>query len=158
MNPTAAKIEVSVPNRSKRPAATSREFGTDRRLIAAEARVSTIGNANSHRQVATSTSSADRNMPSTPPPAATADQIPIALERSWSGKEAVITDSVTGMISAAPTPLSIRAASITSTVGARVAAMLAIPNTASPAIKTGLRPHRSPAAPSGSSIAARVSV
>jgi hypothetical protein len=70
----------------------------------------------------------------------------------------VITASVIGMIIAAPTPLSSRAVIIISVEVARPAAALAVPNTTRPASSTGLRPHRSPTAPSGSRSAARVIV
>lgn len=63
-----------------------------------------------------------------------------------------------GMIIAAPTPLSRRAASMIPVLVARPAAALASPNRTRPAIRTGLRPQRSPTAPSGSSSAAMVMV
>lgn len=69
-----------------------------------------------------------------------------------------MTARVMGMIVAAPIPPATRAAIMTSAVGARPAAMLATPKTTSPAISVGLRPKRSPIAPSGSSSAARVRV
>lgn len=69
-----------------------------------------------------------------------------------------MTASVMGMMIAAPTPLSTRAASITSVDGASPAAALAAPKTARPVSSIGLRPTRSPSEPSGRSSAARVSV
>jgi hypothetical protein len=95
-------------------------------------------------------------MPSSPPPPATPVHTPIARPRSFSGKAEVMTASVTGMIIAAPTPLSTRAVSMTAADGARPATTFATPKMARPASSTGLRPHRSPTAPSGSSSAARV--
>nr|WP_298329871.1 hypothetical protein [Haloactinopolyspora sp.] len=97
-------------------------------------------------------------MPRMPPPPATAVHIPIALERSLAGKDEVITDRVTGMIIAAPMPLSKRAASMTPMTGVTAAATFATPKSVNPVIRTGLRPSRSPAAPSGRSSAARVRV
>ena len=48
--------------------------------------------------------------PSTPPPAATPAHVPTALPRSSGGNTVVITDSVTGMTNAAPTPIRMRSA------------------------------------------------
>jgi hypothetical protein len=80
------------------------------------------------------------------------------LARSFAGKVEVMTASVTGMIMAAPTPERNREASIISEVAASPAATFATPKTARPASSTGLRPRRSPSAPSGRSRAARVMV
>ncbi len=50
------------------------------------------------------------NRPRTAPPPATPTQTPMAFGRSSTGKEVVITDSVVGMIAAAPMPISARSA------------------------------------------------
>lgn len=47
-------------------------------------------------------------MPRSPPPPATAVQIPIACARASVGNDDVMTESVTGMIIAAPTPATTR--------------------------------------------------
>jgi hypothetical protein len=158
ISPSTATTEVAEPTLSNRWAACSREFGTDRPISATETRTSATGRAKSHRQVATSTSSADRYMPRMPPPPATAVQTPMPLDRSASGKVEVITARVTGMIIAAPTPARNREASITSDDSARPAVRFETPKMVRPASSTGLRPHRSPSAPSGRSKAARLIV
>lgn len=158
MSPTTAMTEVSAPAVSKLCSATSREFGTERSAMTIATTTRATGSTKSHRQLATSTRAADRNMPSTPPPPATPVHTPMARPRSPSGKVEVMTARVTGMIIAAPTPLSRRAASMTSAEVASPAAAAATPKTARPVISTGLRPHRSPSAPSGSRSAARVMV
>ena len=57
------------------------------------------GNHSSSRPVA--------KRPRTAPPPAMPTHTPMACGRSSSGKEVVMTDSVVGMIAAAPTPISI---------------------------------------------------
>lgn len=69
-----------------------------------------------------------------------------------------MTARVTGMIIAALTPAATRAAIIVPAVGASPATTLAAPKTTNPAISMGLRPRRSPMAPSGSNSAARARV
>ncbi len=97
-------------------------------------------------------------MPRMPPPPATPVHTPMALPRSSSGKLEVMTDSVIGMIIAALTPAATRAPIITAADGASPATTLAVPKRISPVISKGLRPKRSPIAPSGSSSAARARV
>lgn len=97
-------------------------------------------------------------MPRMPPPPATPVHTPIALPRSCSGKVEVMTASVIGMIMAALTPAATRAAIITPADGASPATTEATPKTVRPVTSAGLRPSRSPRAPSGSSSAARVRV
>ena len=100
----------------------------------------------------------DTNSPIKPPLPATPAQMPIAWPRSSSGKLEVMTDSVTGMIMAAPTPARTRAAIMTPTDGASPATRLAAAKRPRPASSTGLRPQRSPMAPTGISSAARATV
>jgi hypothetical protein len=88
-----------------------------------------------------------------PPPPATPVHTPIALPRCSSGNVLVMTASVIGMIIAALMPAATRAAIITPADGASPATMLAAPKMISPVISMGLRPSRSPMAPSGSSAA-----
>lgn len=157
-SPTTATTDDSEPTTSNPYRDASREFGMDRSAMTMATTTSTTGRTNSHRQLARSTRTADRYIPRMPPPPATPVHTPIALERSSSGKVEVMTARVTGMIIAAPTPLRKRAASMISDDVARPAAALAAPKTTRPASSTGLRPHRSPIAPSGRSNAARVMV
>ena len=118
----------------------------------------TMGNANSQRQVTTSTMNAETNMPIMPPPPATPVQMPIAFAFSSGGNVEVMTDSVTGMIIAAPTPASARAAIIISVDPLSAPPRLAAMKTPRPMTRTRLRPHRSPIAPIGISSAASASV
>lgn len=133
-------------------------MGTDFTVVTSATTISAVGSANSQRQSAMSTKSAERNMPRMPPPPATAVHTPMALPRRSSGKVEVMTARVIGMIIAAPTPLIARAAIMTSALGDSAATTFAMPNNVSPAVNMGLRPRRSPIAPSGSSSAARVRV
>ncbi len=95
------------------------------------------------------------NRPRTAPPAATPTQVPTALPRSSGGKIVVITESVTGMMSAAATPMPARIAISASGEWTNSAANDTLPKRASPAANRGLRPKRSPSAPAGRSSAAK---
>ena len=75
--------------------------------------------------------------------------MPTALPRSSGGKIVVITDSVTGITNAAPTPITTRSPISASGVLTNIAASDASPNSASPTARIGLRPKRSPIAPAG---------
>jgi hypothetical protein len=91
------------------------------------------------------------------PTAASAAQIPIALPRSSAGKTLAMIDSVAGMISAAPTPISARTAITCPAVSATRAPRLATPKIAMPACRASLRPNRSPSVPNTSSSPANTS-
>jgi hypothetical protein len=82
---------------------------------------------------------------------ATAAQAPMALGRSSSGKMLLITDSVVGMIPAAPTPIRARAAISSVALPANAAHREPAPNTASPASSARRRPKRSPRLPAARS-------
>ena len=69
----------------------------------------------------------------------------------------MMTDRVTGMIMAALTPATTRTTIMNVEEGASAAAAVATTNTARPASRTGLRPQRSPMAPTGISMAASAS-
>ena len=101
---------------------------------------------------------ADTNRAIMLPPPAKPAQMPIALALSSGGKLDVMIDNVTGMIIAAPTPAMTRATIIIAVVVASSEPTVAMANTARPASSTGLRPNRSPIAPTGSSSAARATV
>ena len=101
---------------------------------------------------------ADTNIAIMLPPPAKPAQMPIALALSSGGKLDVMIDSVTGMIIAAPTPARTRATIIIAVVVASSEPTVAMANTARPASSTGLRPKRSPIAPTGSSSAASATV
>ena len=70
MNPTTAIMDVSAPTRSNLCSDTSREFGMARSAMGRAARTRTTGRTKSHRQLATSTRTADTNIPRMPPPPA----------------------------------------------------------------------------------------
>ena len=95
-------------------------------------------------------------MPS--PSADTPAHTPIALPRSTGFvKTFVRIESVDGMISAAPAPMSARNAMSSETDDENAAAADAVPNTASPAVSAPRRPKRSPRLPAVSSSPAKTS-
>jgi hypothetical protein len=74
-------------------------------------------------------------------------QIPMALTRSPRGKTPVMTESVEGMISAPPTPISARAMISWEAEEAYAPSRLAPANTPSPSWRNRFLPKRSPSAP-----------
>ena len=80
------------------------------------------------------------NRPRTAPPPATPTQTPIARGRSLSGNDVVMTESVVGMIAAAPTPISARAPMSWTGSFVSIARLAAMPKTPSPTISRPLRP------------------
>jgi len=84
----------------------------------------------------------------TPAPANPA-QMAMALARSRGGKTLATIERVAGMIMAAPTPMTARAAMRCHGVVAMLAARAAAAKTTSPAWSRPLRPNRSPRAPMG---------
>jgi hypothetical protein len=79
--------------------------------------------------------------PSATPTPAVAAQMPIAVARSRSSVNTLTSsESVAGMMNAAPAPITARAAISASTPPAYAAAADATPNTASPASSVRLRP------------------
>ena len=142
-----------------KPASTcSREWGTTTTVPAKATAATVTGKANTHGQVLLSMIAAEMNRPMIPPAPATPAQVPTALARSWAGKLVVMTDRVTGMIMAAAMPAATRRAMRASGVVTNAEAALAAANRARPASRIGLRPHRSPIAPTGISRAARARV
>ena len=142
-----------------KPASTcSREWGTTTMVPANAMTAMVTGNANTHGQVALSMIAAEMNSPMIPPAPATPAQVPTALACSWAGKLVVITDRVTGMIIAAATPATIRRVISASGVVTNAEAALVAANRARPTSRMGLRPHRSPIAPTGMRRAARARV
>ena len=120
--------------------------------------MSTIGRLNSQRQVKKSTMTADIHRPRMPPAPANPAQMPMALGRSSTGNDEVMTDNVTGITMAAPTPAKVLVAIMKPVLGAMAAPKLATANTVKPVSSTGRRPHRSPMAPIGMSRAANARV
>ena len=79
---------------------------------------------------------------------ATPDQIPIAIARSrGTVKTLVMIDSVAGMMSAAPRPITARAPTSWLTPLENAAAVDATPKITRPTVSAPLRPKRSPSAP-----------
>ncbi len=157
-SPPMANIDRMEPTVSKRCSACSRELGTWPSVMNSDTATSNTGRPNSQRHDSTSTAKDETNRPTSPPLPATPAQMPMAWPRSSSGKLLVITDRVTGMIMAAPRPARIRAAIISPVEVANPAPRLAKAKTQRPATSTGLRPHRSPIAPTGMRSAARATV
>ena len=89
--------------------------------------------------------------PTIAPELATPAQMPIALLRSFFGKAAVNSDSVAGMMNAAPTPATARATMICTGLSKIVGANEATAKIASPTSNAPRRPYRSPSAPAGNS-------
>ncbi|MNS65769.1 hypothetical protein D3C72_989500 [compost metagenome] len=116
--------------------------------------ISTIGtltrNTEPHQKC--SSSAPPSTGPKAAPPEATEAQMPMARARSFSSQKlSRISDSVAGIIMAAPTPSSARAAISMPALGAKAAASEAPPNTARPAMNRRLWPRRSPSVPMPSS-------
>ena len=88
----------------------------------------------------------------------TAPQIPYAIPRLAAGTAAVSRVSVSGIMMAAPTPWTARAAISESMPGAMAAAADAPVKTVMPTRKSRRRPNRSPRAAPNISSTAKVSV
>ena len=84
--------------------------------------------------------------------------MPIAQPRRSGGKAVLSTASAIGMIVAAPTPCTARAAINASAVGDSAHAADAAANNASPAANTRRRPNRSPSADAVNSSTAKLRV
>jgi hypothetical protein len=96
--------------------------------------------------------------PKIAPELATPAQTPTALLRSDFGTAAVNSDSVAGMMNAAPTPAMARATMICAGLSKRVGESDAIAKMAGPTSSAPRRPNRSPIVPAGSSRHASTSV
>ena len=97
----------------------------------------------------------EASSPITAPPAATPTHVPTALPRSSGGKIVVITDSVTGITNAAPTPMQrAQPDQLAGACRGRAPRARRARRATSPAMRIGLRPKRSPIAPAGRSSAA----
>ena len=152
-----AVAERSVPTRSSRGGLVSRVAGTIASVPSSATVARTTLRTKIDCQGSHSSSTPEASRPSTPPPAATPTHVPTALPRSSGGNTVVITDSVTGMIIAAPTPIRPRSAISSPGPFRKIAASEETPKMPTPAASTGLRPIRSPSAPAGRSRAAKVS-
>ena len=88
-----------------------------------------------------SSSAPDASMPRVPPAPAKPAQMPTALARSSGGNTLVMVDSVPGMISAAPIPMSARSAMSSSAEPASADSPAATPKMAVPAIERAAAPE-----------------
>ena len=99
-----------------------------------------------HCQEKPSTTAPPTTGPSATPSPETPDQMPSASPRLSALKASLSRVSESGVMMAAPSPCSARAAMSASVLGASAAAAEASVNTPSPATNTGRRPRRSPRA------------
>ena len=157
-SPPTATTESSDPTTSKPASVCSTECGTKAAVRAKETAASAIGSAKTQGQVALSMMAAETNSPMMPPAPAKPAQVPMALACSSRGKLVVMTERVTGMTMAAATPARTRKPMSVPGVVANAEARLVAAKATSPIIRMGLRPHRSPMAPTGRSSAASASV
>ena len=89
------------------------------------------------------------NGPMAPPAPARPAQVATALARSWGGNEFWMIESVAGMTSAAPMPMTARAPMRVAAESAREAMKAQVPKITRPVSSAPLRPNRSPMAPAG---------
>ena len=153
----SAAAERSAPTGSSRGGRASRVAGTIASVPTSATAARRTLRTKIDCQGSHSSRTPDASSPSTPPPAATPTHVPTALPRSSGGKTVVITDSVTGMIIAAPTPMTPRSAISSPGLFRKIAASEERPKRPRPAARTGLRPILSPIAPAGRSSAAKAS-
>jgi hypothetical protein len=149
-----AETEISAPTGSSRGGRDSRVAGTIASVPASASPAITTLSTKIDGQENHSRSSPDVRRPRTPPPAATPTHVPTALPRSSGGKIDVITESVTGITKAAPTPIATRSAISSDGPWTKIAARDASPKIARPPASTVFLPMRSPIAPAGSRSAA----
>jgi hypothetical protein len=99
----------------------------------------------------------ESSRPMTAPPPATPAHIPTARPRSSGGKMFVMIESVVGMTSAAPTPMTARRPINVPGSLTKIATAEAPPKTTRPMSRIPFRPKRSPSAPAGSNSPANTS-
>ena len=145
---TSPTIESPAPVQSIGSACGLRELGTRKRpAMSAPITIGTFTkNTDPHQKCSR------RKPPATGPSAmampATPDQMPIAMARSrGTVKTLVMIESVAGMISAAPSPITARAPTSWLTPPEKAAAPDATPKITRPMVSAPLRPNRSPSAP-----------
>ena len=151
--------ESAAPAQSTGGAAASRASGTTR----SPRRTASTHSGTLTRKIDPQAKWSSSQPPSTGPRAtpspAVAAQIPIAAARSRaSANTAGSSDSVAGMMQAAPAPMTARLAINPPLPPAVAAAAEATANTPRPATSSRRRPNRSPSVPASSSRAAKTSV
>ena len=145
------------PRMSNATRSSARVVGTTRIMPTQATAASAAVRTKTEPQANCSSSAPDARMPRVPPAPAKPAQMPTALARSSGGNTLVMVDSVPGMSSAAPIPMSARSAMSSLGEPASADSPAATPKMAVPAMSAPRRPKRSPTAPAGSRSAARVS-
>ena len=140
-------VESTAPIGSSRPCSGSFESGTSFGIASSAA--TTIGTLMRKTAVQLNCSSSQPPLagPMPTPMPATAAQMPIAFARSSAGKTLVMIDSVVGMISAPPMPMSDLVAMSMLADSAKAEASDAPPKMTNPATSAPRRLKRSPSAP-----------
>jgi hypothetical protein len=154
-----ARADSPAPIRSSRPAVRRPGSAGTTATVAASAiaaKGTLIQNAEDHEKW--SSSRPPSVGPATTAMPAIADQIPIAAGRSAGANTSERIDSVAGMTSAAPTPITARKAINSAAEPASAAAAEPAPNSTSPSMRPRRRPKRSPHAPATMTSAAKTSV
>ena len=129
---TSALIERVAPSKSNAPGLGSRLSGTSTTPASIAIAATGTLNRNTELQSKYSSSSPPTNGPRPTPIDAMPAQIPIAFARSSRGKTFAMIESVAGMISAPPTPMTARTAIRPSAESTSSTARLAPPNSARP--------------------------
>ena len=135
-----APTEINVPIGSSRGGCDSRVAGTIRIVPTRASAASTTLSAKIDGHESHWSSKPEMRRPRTAPPAATPTHVPTALPRSSGGKMVVITESVTGMMKAAATPITMRSPISCVGVWRKRARKDASPKSESPRARMGLRP------------------
>ena len=152
-------VERKAPTRSRRGAAGSAELGTNRAaaIIPTTITGTLMRNTEPHQKCWSSRPPAMG--PTATPTPATPAHIPMAFSLSWgSTKTLVRIESVAGMTSAPPTPMSARVTTRISGDQAKAEKADPAQKTPSPTSMTHLRPKRSPRLPAVSSSPANTTV
>ena len=146
--------EITEPRGSRPTCSSERVLGTTRitPMHDSAARPAVTRKIEPHQNCSSSTP--DTRMPRVPPAPAKPAQMPTALARSSGGNTLVMVDSVPGMRSAAPRPVSARSPMSGPAESTNAESSEPMPKMAVPAISAPRRPNRSPIAPAGSRSAA----
>ena len=148
--PPSPTIDSSAPIGSSGRRSSSRDDGTTTAMAPKASRaMGTLMNSTDPHQKCSSRIPL-MSGPMAPPAPAKPAHTAMALPRSWGGKTTVRMDSVAGMISAAPSPITARRAMSCIGSPAWLATTAATANTPSPVSRARLRPKRSPRAPAKS--------
>jgi len=141
------RVTRRLPGTSRRRADGSRLSGTRHAVTAMQTMANGTTTKNTARQDTASTSHPPIAGPTAVVSAENPAHVPIAVPRSCSGKEALMSARLPGTRRAPPTPCTARRPTSHSTDGAHPHAADAVANTAVPTMNTRRRPNRSPAAP-----------